>query len=112
MTMLEETPTVEVQGKRSTDRTTPTIRSIDLFAGAGGLSLGFHLADVGHVPVFAVEHELAAAKTFERNFDCEVFAGDIEEIPTQELERRLAVLRERLDDEPRSEMSPFPESTG
>ena len=58
-----------------------TITSIDLFAGAGGLSLGFHLADLGYLPVYAVEHELAAAKTFERNFGCEVFAGDIEEGP-------------------------------
>ena len=56
-----------------------TITSIDLFAGAGGLSLGFHLAELGYLPVYAVEHELAAAKTFERNFGCEVFAGDIEE---------------------------------
>ena len=58
-----------------------TITSIDLFAGAGGLSLGFHLAELGYLPVYAVEHELAAAKTFERNFGCEVFAGDIEESP-------------------------------
>ena len=54
------------------------IPTIDLFAGAGGLSLGFHLADVGFMPVFAVEHDQAAAGTFERNFGCEVFAGDIE----------------------------------
>ena len=58
-----------------------TITTIDLFAGAGGLSLGFHLADRGLVPVFAVEHEPAAAETFERNFGCEVFTGDIEDGP-------------------------------
>ena len=57
------------------------IRSVDLFAGAGGLSLGFHLADRGFLPVFAVEHDQAAAATFERNFGCEVFAGDIETGP-------------------------------
>lgn len=55
-----------------------TIRTVDLFAGAGGLSLGFHLADRGYLPVFAVEHDLAAAATFERNFGCDVFDGDIE----------------------------------
>src|SRR5262249_40182765 len=46
------------------------IRTIDLFAGAGGLSLGFHLAATPRpfVPVFAVEHDTAAARTFERNF--------------------------------------------
>lgn len=59
----------------------PVITSVDLFAGAGGLSLGFHLADKGFTPVFAVEHDRAAAATFERNFGCEVFAGDIEDGP-------------------------------
>lgn len=54
------------------------IRTIDLFAGAGGLSLGFHLSELGYMPVFAVEHDRAAAATFERNFGCAVFAGDIE----------------------------------
>ncbi len=58
-----------------------TIRTVDLFAGAGGLSLGFHLSDLGYKPVFAVEHEPAAAATFETNFGCEVFAGDIELSP-------------------------------
>lgn len=54
------------------------IRTIDLFAGAGGMSLGFHLADLGFMPVFAVEHDKAAATTFQRNFGCDVFEGDIE----------------------------------
>src|SRR5580692_6437441 len=58
-----------------------TITTIDLFAGAGGLSLGFHLSDLGYLPVFAVEHEHAAAATFERNVGCEVFDGDIEDGP-------------------------------
>ena len=44
--------------------TATPIRTVDLFAGAGGLSLGFHLADKGFEPVFAVEHEIAAAATF------------------------------------------------
>jgi len=81
MTALEEEPTVEAHGEASTADTPRTITTIDLFAGAGGLSLGFHLADLGFLPVFAVEHEVAAAKTFERNFGCEVFAGDIEDGP-------------------------------
>jgi len=54
------------------------IATVDLFAGAGGLSLGFHLADRSFTPVFAVEHDDAAAATFERNFGCDVFDGDIE----------------------------------
>ncbi len=80
MTTLEES-TVEAHGQGSTVDTARMITTIDLFAGAGGLSLGFHLAGLGFLPVFAVEHEVATAKTFERNFRCEVFAGDIEEGP-------------------------------
>jgi DNA-cytosine methyltransferase len=74
MTMFETKPVVaehDNTGQR-------TITTVDLFAGAGGLSLGFHLADRGFVPTFAVEHDHAAAATFERNFGCEVFDGDIE----------------------------------
>ena len=59
-----------------------TITTVDLFAGAGGLSLGFHLADRGFTPVFAVEHDHAAASTFGRNFGCDVFDGDIEYGPS------------------------------
>jgi DNA (cytosine-5)-methyltransferase 1 len=59
-----------------------TITTVDLFAGAGGLSLGFHLADLPdeatYLPIYAVEHEHAAARTFKRNFGCDVFDGDIE----------------------------------
>lgn len=73
MTMFEAKPVIPHGG--ATQR---TITTVDLFAGAGGLSLGFHLADCGFAPVFAVEHDLAAAATFERNFGCDVFDGDIE----------------------------------
>lgn len=75
MSLFMEQPTVERVGP---DSAGPTIKTIDLFAGAGGLSLGFHLAGVGYRPVFAVEHDVAAAATFERNFGCTVFDGDIE----------------------------------
>jgi len=81
MTMFEEAPTVELHAHQSVERPQQAITSIDLFAGAGGLSLGFHLSELGYLPVYAVEHELAAARTFERNFGCDVFAGDIESGP-------------------------------
>lgn len=81
MTMFEEKPTINLHVPRSVGQSSPTITTIDLFAGAGGLSLGFHLADLGYLPIYAVEHDLAAARTFERNFGCEVFAGDIESGP-------------------------------
>jgi DNA (cytosine-5)-methyltransferase 1 len=51
---------------------------VDLFAGAGGMTLGFVAA--GFAPVFAVELEPAAAKTYEANFGCHVYKGPIEEV--------------------------------
>lgn len=59
----------------------PPITTIDLFAGAGGLSLGFHLTDLGYRSVYAVEHDHAAASTFKHNFGCEVFDADITDGP-------------------------------
>ncbi|MBB6173355.1 DNA (cytosine-5)-methyltransferase 1 [Nocardiopsis mwathae] len=56
------------------------IRTIDLFAGAGGLALGFRQAALGFTSVFAVEVDPAAARTFKQNFGCEVFDGPIEAV--------------------------------
>ena len=56
------------------------LKTIDLFAGAGGLSLGFALSSAAEYDsVFAVEHDAAAALTYQTNFGTEVFAGDIEQ---------------------------------
>lgn len=52
-------------------------RTLDLFAGAGGLSLGFEQAGVGFRPVYAVEIDDAAVRTYKRNFGTPVFDGDI-----------------------------------
>jgi DNA (cytosine-5)-methyltransferase 1 len=81
MRIFNERPAAGFVGRGKSERTAEVVRTIttiDLFAGAGGLSLGFHLAERGFMPVFAVEHDPAAAATFERNFGCDVFAGDIE----------------------------------
>lgn len=56
------------------------LRTLDLFAGAGGLSLGFHLADVGYAPVHAVEIDSAAAGTYKRNFGVPVYVGPIQDL--------------------------------
>jgi DNA (cytosine-5)-methyltransferase 1 len=69
------------EGPNKLSKSRPVIRTVDLFSGAGGLSLGFHNSDLGFKTVFAVEHDVAAATTFERNFGCPVFAGDIEDGP-------------------------------
>ncbi len=74
MTMFDTKLVVAEHGKPAQR----TVTTVDLFAGAGGLSLGFHLVDRGFAPVFAVEHGYAEAATFERNFGCDVFDRDIE----------------------------------
>jgi len=65
------------------------ITLLDLFAGAGGLTAGFHAASTRFRTVGAVEMDLAAAASYEETFGKEiVFAGTIqdwlksEEIPT------------------------------
>lgn len=62
------------------DESPEPIRTLDLFAGAGGLSLGFHLADKGFEPVMAVEIDNAAARTFKTNFGCDVVDGPIQSV--------------------------------
>jgi len=57
---------------------TPRYKMIDLFAGAGGLTLGFSRA--GFEPVLAVESEPDFAATYAANFGAHVATGDIAEI--------------------------------
>jgi DNA (cytosine-5)-methyltransferase 1 len=59
------------------------ISFLDLFAGAGGLSIGLHAA--GFEPVGAVEIMEDAAKTYEGRHDVEVDRRRLEEIPEREL---------------------------
>lgn len=53
------------------------IRTIDLFAGAGGLSLGFEQVDLGFRPILAVEIDDAAARTYKRHFGGTVETGSV-----------------------------------
>ena len=50
---------------------------IDLFAGAGGLSLGFHQGSNRYATTRAVEFDLSAAATYAQNFGDVVYVGDI-----------------------------------
>jgi DNA (cytosine-5)-methyltransferase 1 len=60
--------------------TTPVINPnlIDLFSGAGGMTLGFTRA--GFRPILAVEADGAAAETYQRNFGAHVHAASIESL--------------------------------
>ncbi|MEV8240345.1 DNA cytosine methyltransferase [Microbacterium testaceum] len=59
---------------------TKTLRMIDLFAGCGGMSIGF--AAEGFESVLAVEWDRAAAATYAANFgEGHVIAGDIASVP-------------------------------
>lgn len=54
------------------------IRLLDLFAGAGGLTRGFHEASGRFASVAAIEHDVAAAAAFHANFPAsDVVATDI-----------------------------------
>jgi DNA (cytosine-5)-methyltransferase 1 len=51
---------------------------IDLFAGAGGMSLGFQSA--GFTPVFAIDHDRHATDTYRANFGDHAICGDIRDV--------------------------------
>lgn len=70
---------------------------IDLFAGAGGLSLGFEQA--GFVIPYAVESDKYAAETYRKNRSSEVFVDvrDICEIQPKEILRCLGLKKGELD---------------
>ena len=53
---------------------------MDLFAGAGGFTLGF--TEEGFSPVYAVEHNVPAAETYIKNFGAHCVAHDIEDVQT------------------------------
>lgn len=57
----------------------PTFSLIDLFAGCGGMSLGFEQTDQFE-SILAVEWDRAAAETYRRNFGDHVIEGPIEDV--------------------------------
>ncbi|WP_426041689.1 DNA cytosine methyltransferase [Brevundimonas sp. TWP2-3-4b1] len=54
-----------------------TLKLIDLFSGAGGMSLGFR--NEGIEPILALDNDAAAVGTHKANFDGEAYCANIEE---------------------------------
>lgn len=57
------------------------LKVLDLFAGCGGMSLGFEMTGCFE-SVLAVEWDPDAASTYAENFDSDVFVGAIEDVET------------------------------
>lgn len=60
----------------------PNFNYIDLFSGAGGISLGFEMA--GFEGISAVENEPTAVETFKHNFKYPVVSDDIRKAETKQ----------------------------
>ncbi|MFG1707437.1 DNA cytosine methyltransferase [Nonomuraea sp. M3C6] len=97
----------------SSDSNTKPIRIIDLFAGAGGLSLGFHNSHRNYKTILAVEADRWAAETIYRNIGCKVHCGPIQELsdfPHADVViggppcQGFSTLGRRREDDPRNEL--------
>lgn len=72
-----------IDRSRPSEKGPPAIPALDLFAGAGGLSIG--ITEAGFKPVGAVEVLTDAATTYESHHDVEVNRRRLEEIPKGDL---------------------------
>lgn len=78
------------------DKRRRSLTSVDLFAGAGGLTEGFHQA--GFMPLVATDFDVSAATTFRVNFPAVPFIlRSISEIPTSEFIQLAGVNSGDLD---------------
>ena len=59
------------------------LKILSLFAGAGGMDLGFKNA--GFDIVWANDFDLDSVKTYKRNFGDHIVLGDIEKIKTNQM---------------------------
>lgn len=90
MSKRKESSTSPRTAKR-VEEPTRIYTSIDLFAGAGGLSIGFR--DAGIKSVYAVEYDKHAAKTFELNFpDAKVSCADVRSVDFSKYRGRVDIV--------------------
>ena len=71
------------------------LRAVDLFAGAGGLSLG--LADAGFEVVAAIDSWTPALRSYEANFSHSVLEQDLSRLPSRALPDLLGCAPEEVD---------------
>lgn len=72
------------------------LTAVDLFSGAGGISVG--LGDAGFDVLLANDLDPASAKTYRRNFPTHEFMeGDIREVTGRQIMRKTGVRRGELD---------------
>jgi DNA (cytosine-5)-methyltransferase 1 len=73
----------------------PSLSAVDLFAGAGGFSLGATKA--GFDVIAAVDHWKPALRTYERNFEHPVLDRDLASVSPSDLRRELNLGHGELD---------------
>lgn len=72
------------------------MKSIELFAGAGGLALGLEQAGLEHIGL--IELDVAAAKTLMKNRpQWKVFNEDVEKVAKRDLEKEFNIKKYELD---------------
>ncbi len=72
------------------------LTAVDLFSGAGGISVG--LADAGYDVLLANDFDSAAAKTYRRNFpEHQFIEGDAREITGREIIKKTGLVHGELD---------------
>lgn len=94
--LQDEVNWVDISKEWAKKKHTPIFNYIDLFAGAGGISLGFELA--GFEGIAAVENEATAITTYEYNFAHPVISDDISK---KEAKRELYKIIEKYTSEHR-----------
>lgn len=68
---------------------------IDLFAGAGGLSLGFRMA--GFEAVFAIDSDEASCRTYAKNFGNHIYNIDIRKVNHRFIKAEVGPLAEKVE---------------
>lgn len=87
---------VEMSTKNKAHNPQHRLTAVDLFSGAGGISIG--LGDAGYDVLLANDLNSASAKTYRRNFPSHEFIeGDIRNVSGREIIRKTGLIKGELD---------------